>query len=97
MSRERVGIRKPEALAVRTLEVDGERFAIFEWETNPRDVSMLSPAERAVLELVVKGRSNAQIAAARRCSARTVANQIASLRKKLGAGSRFDLIRWFGT
>jgi DNA-binding CsgD family transcriptional regulator len=86
----------PASLVVKTLEIDGERFAVFEWSTTTRDLSTLTPAERAVLALVVERQSNAQIATARCCSVRTVANQLASVRRKLGATSRFDLIRWFG-
>lgn len=95
MARQRGG-QIPAELVVRTIEVDGERFAIFEWPTTPRDVSRLSSAELAVLAHVVQRRSNAEIAVARGCSVRTVANQVASLRRKLSATSRFDLIRWFG-
>ena len=90
-----MGVRAPPELQVRTIEIDGERFAIFEWGTTVRDVSVLSPAERGVLQLVVQRRTNAEIAAARRCSVHTIANQVASIRRKLGASSRFDLIRWF--
>lgn len=64
--------------------------------TPATDLSQLSPAERAVLAYVIRGDSNAEIAAARRTSVRTVANQVAKLLRKLGASSRFDLIRWFG-
>lgn len=97
MPRERgVRVEAPVDLVVRTVEIDGQRFAVFEWPSPTRNLSALSPAERAVLALVVARHTNAQIAKIRRCSARTVANQVASLRRKLGAGSRFDLIRWFG-
>jgi DNA-binding NarL/FixJ family response regulator len=48
----------------------------------------LSAAERAVVELVARGWSNAQIARARGASARTVANQVAAALRKTGANSR---------
>lgn len=47
-----------------------------------------TPAEQEVLELLRQGLSNAEIAAARGCSTRTVANQVASLLRKAGADSR---------
>jgi DNA-binding NarL/FixJ family response regulator len=40
---------------------------------------------------VLRGASNAQIAAARAKSARTIANQVASIFRKLGAHSRAEL------
>ena len=51
----------------------------------------LSPAERDVARGVIAGKSNAEIAAGRGTSARTVANQMASLFKKLGVGSRREI------
>jgi DNA-binding NarL/FixJ family response regulator len=50
--------------------------------------SSLSPAERDVLAFVRMGYTNAVIANARQRSERTVANQVASLLKKLDAPSR---------
>lgn len=47
-----------------------------------------TPAEREVLELLRRGLSNLEIAHQRGCSARTVANQVASLLRKARAGSR---------
>jgi len=66
-------------------------LAILSWQpTLP--TKRLSDAEREVLALVVEGKSNQEIAAARGTSERTVANQIASLLRKLGAPSRYALI-----
>lgn len=62
------------------------------WEPQSAAEKQLSEAERFVLQLVVAGKSNAEIAEARGTSARTVANQVASLLRKLGARSRYDLI-----
>ncbi|MCK6537711.1 MAG: helix-turn-helix transcriptional regulator [Polyangiaceae bacterium] len=53
----------------------------------------LSAAEREVALLVAHGLSNAEIARARGVSPNTVANQIASLFRKLGVGSRLELTR----
>jgi DNA-binding NarL/FixJ family response regulator len=85
----------PNALVVNQFEIDGDEYAVFQWSANDPS-PQLTPAERAVLTKVVEGASNAEIAQSRRSSVRTVANQVASLLRKLGAGSRFDLIRRFG-
>jgi DNA-binding CsgD family transcriptional regulator len=52
----------------------------------------LTAAERAVTRALVTGRSNAEIAALRGVSVRTVANQLASIYEKLGVGSRLELV-----
>jgi DNA-binding CsgD family transcriptional regulator len=52
----------------------------------------LTDAETSVAMLIVAGLSNAEIADARGCTIRTVANQVASLLVKSGAASRYELI-----
>ena len=52
----------------------------------------LSEAERAVARAVIEGHSNAEIAALRRTSTRTVANQVASVLKKMCVRSRGELV-----
>jgi DNA-binding CsgD family transcriptional regulator len=69
-------------------EHDGQEHVIV---TVPLRVTLdpaLTPAEISVARLIVGGRSNADIARARGTSVRTVANQVASLLRKLGLGSR---------
>jgi DNA-binding NarL/FixJ family response regulator len=56
--------------------------------TPPQGTAALSNAERDVLELIRLGFSNARIAAERQRSERTVANQVASLLRKLQVPSR---------
>lgn len=51
----------------------------------------LGSSEREVLELLARGLSNEEIARLRSRSARTIANQIASLLRKTGASSRREL------
>jgi DNA-binding CsgD family transcriptional regulator len=51
----------------------------------------LTPAEGAVLSLIIDGRSNAEAARARGVAIRTVANQVSALLHKLGVGSRREL------
>jgi DNA-binding NarL/FixJ family response regulator len=86
----------PRGLAVDLLDVDGEDFAVFQWSADEPALDALTAAEREVLDRIVAGDSNAAIARARATSVRTVANQVASLLRKLGAGSRYDLIRRVG-
>ncbi|WP_437961374.1 helix-turn-helix transcriptional regulator [Sorangium sp. So ce119] len=57
----------------------------------PSPLGGLSEAERAVVRHALAGESNAQIAARRGVSARTVANQLASAYRKLKVGSRAEL------
>lgn len=52
----------------------------------------LTASELAVVGLVVEGYSHAEIAARRRTSVRTVANQIASVYKKLKVSGRIELL-----
>jgi DNA-binding NarL/FixJ family response regulator len=57
----------------------------------PKELSELTRAEAAVLDGVLRGLSNAEIARRRGAAVRTVANQLASLFRKLGAHSRLDV------
>jgi DNA-binding NarL/FixJ family response regulator len=52
----------------------------------------LSPAERDVAIAIVAGKTNEEIAAERRSSVRTVANQVASMFRKLQVRSRGELV-----
>lgn len=52
----------------------------------------LTPAEREVVALIFEGASNAAIAKARGVAVRTVANQVASVLRKLEVGSRSALL-----
>jgi DNA-binding NarL/FixJ family response regulator len=74
--------------------IDETAFGMLEVSTTvlPRVLSMLTPAEREVALCVVGGASNAQIGRLRRTSARTVANQISSLFRKLEVRGRLELI-----
>lgn len=56
--------------------------------SRPRESHLLTGAELAVFELVCQGLSNAEVAARRGRSVRTIANQVASLLRKTGAASR---------
>lgn len=54
----------------------------------------VTAAELAVLALAAAGLSNAETAARRGVSPRTVANQMASIFRKLGVHSRLELQAW---
>ncbi len=56
-----------------------------------------SAAEREIALAVLEGRSNASIAAERRTSVRTVANQIGAMFRKLGVHSRPEFVVALGT
>lgn len=99
MARSKVrAIRPPAGLVVERLTAPGEgELLVFSWSTvatAPLPPN-LSAAEADVLALVVRGHSNRQIARSRQTSERTIANQVASLLRKTGAASRFELIRRF--
>lgn len=70
----------------------GDEYVLFEWARAPViPRAGLTRAESEVLELLLDGRSNAEIAASRGRSVRTVANQVAALFRKVGVGSRLEL------
>jgi DNA-binding NarL/FixJ family response regulator len=73
----------------------GEEVVLFVWESEPVSTA-LTEAEQQVLALLLTGLSNHEIATARGTSSRTVANQVASILRALGARSRYDLISRLG-
>lgn len=56
----------------------------------------LTPAEREVIHLVLDGLSNREIAAQRRTSVKTVANQLRCIYQRLGISSRYELAALLG-
>jgi len=70
----------------------GSEFAVLAIPNLPQLPAGLTAAERAVVAMLFAGKSNAEIARARGVSIRTVANQVASVLKKLRVGSRSALI-----
>lgn len=71
---------------------EGEYLVLSRPVDGPRLPTSLSDAEADVARRVVAGETNEQIAANRGTSARTVANQIASIFRKLGVASRTELV-----
>jgi DNA-binding CsgD family transcriptional regulator len=83
----------PPGLDVTWLSLHGDSLAILSYPLpEPPPLPGLSSSERDVVDHILAGRSNAGIAARRGTSARTVANQVAMIFKKLGVGSRRELI-----
>jgi DNA-binding CsgD family transcriptional regulator len=82
----------PPDLRVHELRHRGRRFVVLSY-------SLLSTlpvtiAEREVLEALLEGHSNAEIAARRGTRLRTIANQIARAFAKLGVRSRAELVAY---
>ena len=84
----------PHGLVVTPLEVAGESLVVFSFPRAPSGKRQaLTPAEKDVVRHLIEGRSNAEIARTRGRSASTVANQVASIFRKLGVSSRLELAR----
>jgi DNA-binding NarL/FixJ family response regulator len=80
------------------LTADGEELIVLSYPRETRaPVAGLTPAEQGVLDLLRAGLSNTQVAAARGTSVRTVANQVASVFRKLGVQSRAELFVKLGS
>jgi len=88
-------LEPPRGLVAYRFDVGGDAFAVLEFPMEsvvPRRVtSNLTASERSVVELMLEGKTNLEIAEARRRALRTVANQVASIFRKLGIGSRSEL------
>lgn len=89
----KLGVDPPPKLRAWTFAHDGDEYVVFEWDgalvEAPR---ALTRTERELLERVLCGESNERIAKARGTKPRTVANQLASIYRKLGVCSRTELI-----
>lgn len=62
-----------------------------------RAVSELTEREHAVVELIVRGAGNGDIAAELGVSKRTVEKHVAHIRSKLGVEQRTEIVRWAWT
>ncbi|MFN6340298.1 MAG: response regulator transcription factor [Cyanobacteriota bacterium] len=58
------------------------------------DSTLITPAERRVLTLVLQGRSNGAIANSLALSPRTVEGHVSALLQKTGCRSRTQLVLW---
>jgi len=74
------------------MELGGEQLAICARELpQPAELVALSGAEREIAAVVGRGQSDGEIARLRGASARTVANQLGAIYRKLGIHSRTEL------
>jgi DNA-binding CsgD family transcriptional regulator len=79
-------------LELHTLTIDGEQLAVLSYPVRVAAPASLTAAERDVVQRIVRGETNAEIARARRTSLRTVANQVAAVFEKLDVSSRRELV-----
>jgi DNA-binding NarL/FixJ family response regulator len=85
----RTGEDGPSAYTVR---LRGREVVVLSYPVEPPELPAgLSSAEREVVLALLRGASNADIAAARGTAPRTVANQIARIFRKLRVSSRMEL------
>jgi len=79
------------------IHLGGEVLVVLSAEIPDRArLKSLSAAEREVADLAIAGNSNESIAKTRGTSVRTVANQLASIFRKLRISSRFELAALWG-
>jgi DNA-binding CsgD family transcriptional regulator len=71
--------------------VGGDEYAVLEFRVAAAIPAGLTAAEREVAALAAAGLSNGDIARRRGRAPRTVANQLASVFRKLGVASRAEL------
>jgi DNA-binding NarL/FixJ family response regulator len=81
----------PDLVAVHVVASDAELVVFSYARQPPAGRPLLTDAESWILAAILEGKSNAEIAGARRRSVRTVANQVASLFRKLRVRSRGEL------
>ncbi len=87
----RRGDAVPAPPSLAALRSDDGEIAVLSFEV-PRGPQRLTPAESEVVTLLLGGRSNREIADARGTTPRTIANQVASIFRKLGVHSRLELV-----
>jgi DNA-binding CsgD family transcriptional regulator len=86
-------IPTPVDLRATRASVGSEKLVVFSLPLgSPALPETLSPAERAIALMLLESWSSSEIAKARHTSVRTVANQLASIFRKLGVGSRAEAI-----
>ena len=83
----------PAGLRAAKFQVGSETLAVlsFPVRDGAQLTEELSPAEHEVVGMLLQGHSNTAIAERRKTSPRTVANQVASIFRKLGVSSRGEL------
>lgn len=85
--------RKTPGVVVTPVQVGGVRGLLIDLPVDELELpDTLTAAEREVVQLVAQGLSNEQIGAQRGRSARTIANQLAAVYRKVGVFSRTELL-----
>ena len=87
----------PDDLEAYAFTVEDDEYVVFSFRSSDAPAGerlddVLTASERAVVDLVLLGRSNEEVALARGTSPRTVANQLGLVYRKLGVRSRRELI-----
>jgi DNA-binding NarL/FixJ family response regulator len=75
------------------VDLSGARHLLIRLPVAAVPLALLTPAEQAVVEGALAGRSNAELALSRSTSTRTIANQLSAAYQKLGVRSRSELAR----
>ena len=78
-------------LEAETFELDGLELVVFEVQLKPTYPEVLTAAEREIAHLICRGYTMAEIAESRHVRYRTVANQLASIYRKVGVHSSAEL------
>jgi DNA-binding NarL/FixJ family response regulator len=92
----RAKAKAPEDLRASVIRIGGTPYVVLSFvRESGEPTPSLTRAEHEVAHALLGGRSNAAIARLRGSSERTVANQVASIFRKLGVHSRTELAaRW---
>ncbi|MAC29636.1 MAG: hypothetical protein CMN31_21935 [Sandaracinus sp.] len=72
-------------------EWEGERLLVLALP-EPGSLPELTPSERDIVAGLMRGKRNRELAAERGVSAGTIANQVATLLRKWGVHSRWELV-----
>jgi DNA-binding NarL/FixJ family response regulator len=83
--------RVPRDIVCRTV-YQGDAEVVLLSYTPSSDKRVFTEAEREILLAIRKGLSNSDIAKTRQSSARTVANQVTGVLRKVGMSSRAELV-----
>jgi DNA-binding CsgD family transcriptional regulator len=82
---------RPADIRASSLQVGDGKYVLLSFARSSSVADNLTPAERQVALAALAGLSTADIARMRGSSPRTVANQLATLFRKLGVSSRAEL------
>jgi DNA-binding CsgD family transcriptional regulator len=84
----------PRGLDATLFSLDADEYVIFSFPLAEVELpSGLTRAEREVVQALLDGRSNAEIARDRRTSVNTVANQLRAIYAKVKVSGRLELVR----